>query len=570
MGTINEVFLENILTFPKIEKIINKLLEHNKNKEKNLQALQEIGFLKEFLYIKFDNTANEIINFSKENKVIKIYLNSIKLKDNFLEWTIFLFGIHKEDLDSVQKFNKKIEILKKTQLSKEFFQNNIKKYMFKDKLFNNLITNGIPNNFRDFIWDLAIAEKYTNHNFFNYGEENKKYNSYLKNLKNNPQIEKDLKRTFMNVSEMSTKHIQSLRNVLNCISKFNNEYCQGMNFIVGFLLKLTNFDEIKTFYIIKNIFDDIKGYFEDNFPLLKTNINIFNNYFKELYPKLYGHFRKNALFNELWVGKWLQTLFTLSLPFEELCHVWDILIIKGFNFIIYICLAIIDSIEEELLKLNDSSDILSFMQNVLNPKKTTVIYKRQLEEEINHIIPLNKILLKAFIIRKKIQKNKINNYAEKMRSDNNLIKISDHILKKEKSSDFDSIHTKETDNSNSICQKCSFSSKSSLYSSYSNLTNSNNKSSTSLKTQNSINILKNNLWDYNLQTKRTIYKKPTFFSSKNVNHFNFNSILNDINIDNNNNKERGSVNPININSNLNNFRNTYNINNINNPINTGQ
>ena len=83
------------------------------------------------------------------------------------------------------------------------------------------------------------------------------------------------------------------------------------------------------------------------------------------------------------------------MPFEELCHVWDILIIKGFDFIIYICLAIIDSIEEELIKLNDNSDILAFIINVLNPTNTKIIYKRQLEQEEKFIIPLNKILLKA-------------------------------------------------------------------------------------------------------------------------------------------------------------------------------
>ena len=565
MGAINDIFSQSILSLPKIEEILNMLLEQNNNKVQNLKALKEIGFLKEFSYIKLEKSSNELINFSKGNKTIKSYANSIELEDIFLEWTIFLFGIHKEDLDSATKFNKKIQILKETPLSKEFFQNNIKKYMFKDKLFRELITNGIPNNFREFIWDLAIAERYSNHNLFNYEEEKKKYSSFLKNAQNSPQVEKDLKRTFINNSEKSSKNIQSLRNILNCINKFNNEYCQGMNFVVGFLLKLTGFDEIKTFYIIKNIFDDIKGYFEDNFPLLKTNINTFDSHFKELYPKLYEHFKKNDLFNELWVGKWLQTLFTLSLPFEELCHVWDILLIKGFDFIIYICLAIIDSIKEDLLKLNDSSDILSYMENILNPKKTIIIYKRQLEQEISNIIPLKKILLKAFIIRKKIQKIKINNFTEKMTSDNNLINFS-NILKKSKSSnisDYDSTYTKESDNSKSLYKLSSLSSKSSIYSSNSSITNSNNKSLTFSDTQNSINILKNNLWDYNSQPNKTIYKKPNFFSSKNINHFS--ALLKDNNIDNNNIKERGSVNHIGINSNLNNLRNAYSISNINYP-----
>ena len=151
MGAINEIFSQNIFSFQKIEEILGKLLEQNQNKAQNLKTLQEIGYIKEFSSIKYDKAANEFINFSKENKMIKSYLNSEKLKDNFLEWTLFLFGIYKEDLDSVEAFNKKIQIIIKNPLNKEFFQNNIKKFMFKDKIFNNLITNGIPKNFREFI-----------------------------------------------------------------------------------------------------------------------------------------------------------------------------------------------------------------------------------------------------------------------------------------------------------------------------------------------------------------------------------------------------------------------------------
>ena len=405
---------------------------------------------------------------------------------------------------------------------------------------------------------MTISEKYTNQRIFNYEEEKKNYNSYLNNIQNNPQIEKDLNRTFIDESEKFAKNIQALRNVLYCITKYNNEYCQGMNFIVGFLLKLTKFDEVKTFYIIKNIFGDIKGYYEDNFPLLTKNISIFDNYFKELNPKLYAHLKKNDLFNELWVGKWLQTLFTLSLPFEELCHVWDILIIKGFDFIIYICLAIIDSIEEELLKLNDNSDILSFIINVLNPTNTKIIYKRQLEQEEKFIIPLNKILLKAFIIKKKIQKDINNNFHKKMSSDNNLNRFSDIS----NNSDHDSVYTKESENSSSINKKTSISSRSRHCYSHSsgNLSICSNISLDSSNSQNNINLLKKSLMD-NLQPKKTINKKSMFFSARNVN--NYNELSNDNNIDNKK-KEGGSLKIIGTNSKFKSLSNTFNINNNNN------
>ena len=450
MGAINEAFSQNNISFSKIEDMLKLFFNHNKNKSKNIVTLHEIGYLKEYSYIKSNKISNETINFSRSYKSLKKVESISKLKDNFKEWTKILFDINIDDLESEQKLSQKIEYINQKPLNKSFFQKNIKKYLFNNVSFNKLINYGIPNNLREFIWDIVISEKYSNHKIFNYEEEQIKYNSILKNAKNNSQIEKDLNRTFINISEQTPKHLHTLRNVLNCINIYNNGYCQGMNFIVGFLLKITNFDEIQAFYIFKNIFKEIKLYFEDDFPLLKKNIAEFDSYFQNLYPKLYKHFNKYEIFNEIWIGKWFQTLFTLSLPFNELCIIWDNLIIRGFNFIIYISLAIIDYIEEDLLELKDSSDIISYLQNVLNPEQNAFIYKAQYEEFKNFFIPLNKIISKACKLEKKIKENIFNNTVYKKNIDyNNLTKVNLKLKteKKDHHNDLDSVGTKESDNS---------------------------------------------------------------------------------------------------------------------------
>ena len=557
MGAINDIFTQNTITFTQIEEIFKILLEQNVNKPKNKKALQEIGLLKEYSYIK---SSNELTYFSKKNKIIKAFTNNSTIKKIFVEWTKILFDINKNDLESVQKFNNRIDNLKKNPLSKAFFQNNLKKYLFKNKLFNNLLNYGIPNNLRELVWEIAISEKYNGHKFFNYEEEQKEYNSYLKNVQSNSQIEKDLNRTIMNESEKTKQNLYILKNILNCINKYNDGYCQGMNFIVGFLLKITNYEEIKTFYIFKNILPEIKGYFEDDFPLLKKNISIFDEYFKKLYPKLYNHFKNNDVFNELWVGKWFQTLFTLSIPFEELCNIWDILIIKGFYYIIYIGLAFIGSIQNELLKLNDSSDILSFIKSTLNPKDVILIYKNQLEEEQNkNIIPLYEILSNSKKIEKLIQNMNYNNFTETRKSDNNLNNYS-KILKKEKiemSNDLNSSFNKKRDE-NSVNIKHSFSSKSSSTLSSSISINSDNNSnlintSSLSSTQNSINKLKNNLYNNEFINKTTV-RKSTFFSSKSLIPF---TLYNENNLTQKNVRE--SLNIKNNNLNMNNLRNSYNL-----------
>ena len=551
MGALNEAFSQINISFSKIEEMLKLFLNHNKNKSKNIVTLHEIGYLKEYSYIKSDKLSNEIIKFSRNIKSLKKLESISKLKDNFKEWTKFLFDINKDDLESELKLNLKIEYLNQKPLNKSFFQKNIKKYLYNNKSFNKLINYGIPNNFREFIWDNVISDKYSNHKYFNYEEEQMKYNSILKNAKNNPQIEKDLNRTFINESEQTIKHLQILRNVLNCINIYNNEYCQGMNFIVGFLLKITNFDEVQTFYIFTNIFKEIKLYFEDDFPLLKKNIAEFDKYFQNLYPKLYKHFQKNEILYEMWIGKWFQTLFTLSLPFNELCIIWDNLIIRGFNFIIYISLAIIDYIEEDLLELKDSSDIISYLQNVLNPEQNAFIYKNQFEEFKNYFIPLNKIISKASKIENKIKENLFNNTFYKKNIDYNYLNKLNLKLKTEKKeyhNDLDSIRTKESENSLISKSSSSYSSNYGHINKIKSLNLANTQNLKNIKINlfkekfNNANQCKDNSQYFNLKNQKKIdpltsdnnyinkiYKKPninfgqnylTLNNSRNINGFN--------------------------------------------------
>jgi hypothetical protein len=523
MGATNEAFKNHKISFSKIEEIINMFLSESKNKSQNLNLLKEIGLLKEYSYIKSGKMYEEIINYSRNNKTVRSFKDTFTLKEIFVEWTKIFFDINEKDSSDKQQFEQKLEKLKNKDLSLVFFQNNIKKNI-KDSLFNKLIMYGIPYNIRDFIWDIALAEKNFN-KYYNFEDEKKEYISNLNNINNNPQIEKDLNRTFMKESEQTKDHLQKLRSLLNVINRKNNGYCQGMNFIVGFLLKLTKFDEIKTYYIIKNILPDIKGLFEDGFPLLNKNINTFDKYFKQLYPTLYNHFRKNDVYDEIWVGKWIQTLFTLSLPFEEVCSIWDILIIKGFHYIIYISLSIISFVEEDLLKLDDSSDILAYLQAILNPKDITLISHVQIEQIYSHIIPLNKILYKASEIEKKIKEIYIikNNQIERDKSSCmkkvNLVIKNDGKPNKHKMHDYDSVCSKGSDHS----VKNSFSSKSTCSSNSCNL-----NSISTLNIFNSLNNndnLKNNLYSikfglyHNNEHYNSIQNKIKFNSTKDTNNY---------------------------------------------------
>ena len=105
------------------------------------------------------------------------------------------------------------------------------------------------------------------------------------------QIELDLKRTFPNDPPAAIEQsIVPLRNVLNTFIKRNPTigYCQGMNFIVGNLLKHLN--EQESFWVFVSITENILplDYYSDMLGIL-VDQKIFEELLIERYPKLVAH-----------------------------------------------------------------------------------------------------------------------------------------------------------------------------------------------------------------------------------------------------------------------------------------
>lgn len=407
MGNLKFDLSTNDIFFQNLERVLKYILSQETNKSQNLSILKEIGLAHQYTSLITTNSKKEMAYISKAHKTIKNYISPSKRKSYFIKWVNLLFDINEEEYCYNRYYNARIQKLRNNVLTKSFFQENVIKNLIINKANINIFKYGIPKYLREFIWEIIVAEKYANKKYINRNEEQKEYNLFINSIKNNKvniQIEKDITRTFPEINNLNDNKIQILKKLLIYASSLTKDgYCQGMNFIVGFILRFTNFDEIKSFYFIKYIFPEIKGYFLNGFPLLKKNINIFCKLFSKLYPILNAHFTKNDVFAQFWVGKWFQTLFTLNLPFDELCYIWDLFLIKGFDFAIYISLGIVHYLEKYLLKLEDSSDILMYFMNALNPEKNKAININDIEK---YIIPLKKIFLKAFEIEERIKKDK--------------------------------------------------------------------------------------------------------------------------------------------------------------------
>ena len=392
----NKISLYQIRIF--FQKTINIKEIHNSEKSDSIRY----NLIEEYNQLKIKSRNKEFFYYSSECKIISDFIPFEQEKEIFIKWVKILY-----DINNIKEFNitqtRKID-------SDEFFKKNLEKaFLNNKKYFLKLVTKGVPLNLRQFIWTIIIDKDEQDILNVSNIEKEKIYFETLLSLnkvtKDIEQIEKDVNRTF--IGEENTKeNITILKKILIALNNLNEKigYCQGINFIIALILKITKFNMIKTFHLARLILRRIKGYFTKDFPLLKYNLKKFDKGFKQLFPKLFDHFKNNDIVNEIYVGKWIQTLFTVNLNFDNACHIWDALLVYGMDFIIPISLSILYFIKDNLLNLNDSTDIVKLLQNTLYNEDENLI-QSICGEDINlrkYVIPVRDIISNAKKIRNQL------------------------------------------------------------------------------------------------------------------------------------------------------------------------
>ena len=137
------------------------------------------------------------------------------------------------------------------------------------------------------------------------------------------------------------------------ISNGDLGYKSGMSFIGKMILKITNNNKVKTFIILRNIFENkyLKDLYLNNIEYIKHYCdNIFNNKI----PKLFQYFKDNNLdlfYDFAFV--WILSLFsTFKNDIGE--YIFKLFIEKGdFNIYFYSVITILKMFEKDLLKKNN-------------------------------------------------------------------------------------------------------------------------------------------------------------------------------------------------------------------------
>jgi len=249
---------------------------------------------------------------------------------------------------------------------------------------------GLPNSFRLLAWNIVNNINYSNdinyvinNNIYNYNNLYKKFLlTFLEKTKSDL-IYRDVKRTFPLQYYNSANKLKkendekSLYNVLKAFWNIDEEigYCQGMNYITGFLLLISDFDERSAFYLLISIFSQtfqkrkknnfsLRGLFIEEFPLLYFYLFIFDDLLLKYIPELRKHLIKNEIPNDVWIIKWFQTAFTMILPINWSKKLWDNIFSSDFFFIIKFSISLCIYLSKDILELNDQQQIMDYFRNI--------------------------------------------------------------------------------------------------------------------------------------------------------------------------------------------------------------
>lgn len=189
-------------------------------------------------------------------------------------------------------------------------------------------------------------------------------------------IKKDLERTFPKLDEFDEKKQLALANVLKAHANLFPDvaYCQGMNFVVGFFLlvwercmqfrRSDESNEEAAFFLLVQVMVKYKAtlLFCDPLPLVKLLTFEFKELLRTHFSEVHHHFIRYCVTPELFLTRWLLTMFTQAWPFDSAARIWDLIVCDGLQALVLIALAHIKILQPRLLKVADDgiTELLRF------------------------------------------------------------------------------------------------------------------------------------------------------------------------------------------------------------------
>ena len=171
------------------------------------------------------------------------------------------------------------------------------------------------------------------------------------------QIQKDITRTFPSkiVFNHKSKILKKLENVLKAFSAYDNKikYCQGMNFIVAFLLY--HCEEYVAFWLFVSLIEeyDLRSTFTEDFPGLKLHVKRVEKILENEYPIYWENFEKIGVRIDIIMVNWLFSLFSSLIPLELQMDFYKGFFSQGWIFFYQMCISSIINLKGDFFEVDE-------------------------------------------------------------------------------------------------------------------------------------------------------------------------------------------------------------------------
>lgn len=229
------------------------------------------------------------------------------------------------------------------------------------------VRKGVPNEHRARIWMAASGaqEQLESHTGYYQSLLAAEHDAKLKET-----IHTDMHRTFPDNILFKTKTESCLQkalyNVLLAYGHHNKAvgYCQGMNFIAGYLMIITK-DEEKSFWLLDALLGRIlPDYYSPAMLGLKTDQEVLGELVRAKAPAVGQLMDQYPGIWTLVVSRWFICLYIDILPIETVLRIWDCLFYEGSKVLFRVALTLIIHHQPEILRARSLPDVFECFKQI--------------------------------------------------------------------------------------------------------------------------------------------------------------------------------------------------------------
>lgn len=225
----------------------------------------------------------------------------------------------------------------------------------RTKKLRKRVYKGIPDRWRSAAWWAILLGQSEKGSSLSFAEAN--YRRLLQEPSpHDVQIDLDVPRTISGHVLFHTRYGQGQRSLFHVLHAFSMlcpqcAYCQGMGPIAATLL--VYFTPEKAYAVLVELHNrslyGLHSTFSPGFPGLVENFYVQKKLCMKLCPDIMESLEANGIVISSYATKWYITLYTNVLPFSTQLRLWDCFLLQGKDLLVIIAIAILWSLQKELL-----------------------------------------------------------------------------------------------------------------------------------------------------------------------------------------------------------------------------